>query len=120
MTTRTVTQNKAKWDDMGSIYARLDACQHVFYYSLVHILQPPKAKHILDVGCGSGRLISLALNLKSIECTYTAVDLSSAMLQLAEDHLEEEIHQLGVKMGLKEWMSKQRLELRLCDGELPI
>ena len=83
MAARTIEATKEKWDDMGPIYADLDSCQHLFYYSLIHMLQLPKAKHILDVGCGSGRLISQALKLKPIECTYTAVELSPVMLKLA-------------------------------------
>lgn len=40
------------------------------------MLQLHSAKHILEVGCGTGRLIPYALTLKPDETTYYASDIS--------------------------------------------
>ena len=51
-----------------------------FYYTLIHMLDLPKASHILEVACGGGSLLPLAMSLKPIEATYLATDLSSNMI----------------------------------------
>jgi|LakMenEpi03Aug12_release.lakeMendotaPanAssembly.Ray.scaffolds.fasta_scaffold2558134_1 ubiquinone/menaquinone biosynthesis C-methylase UbiE len=41
------------------------------------------AKNILEIACGAGKLIPMALDLKSPEANYFATDLSSNMIELA-------------------------------------
>lgn len=62
----------------------MDSTSTTFYYTLIHMLQLPQAKHILEVGCGSGKLLHQAALLKPQETTYLATDLSTVMLDLCK------------------------------------
>ena len=51
-----------------------------FFYTLIHMIDLHKAKHILEVACGTGKIIPIAMTLKQDNCTYLASDLSSSMI----------------------------------------
>jgi cyclopropane fatty-acyl-phospholipid synthase-like methyltransferase len=36
-----------------------------FYFTLLSLMNLSKAKHILEIGCGAGKLIPLAIMLKN-------------------------------------------------------
>jgi hypothetical protein len=76
----TIDEIKKKWQTFTPHYYMLDACPQLFYYTLVNMLKINQAKNILEVACGSGKLLPLALDLKSEETTYLATDLSPAMI----------------------------------------
>ena len=50
-----------------------------------------KAKHILEVACGTGKIIPIAMTLKQDNCTYLASDLSSSMIELCRDNLNKNL-----------------------------
>ncbi len=60
-----------------------------FYYTLINMLDLSKSNHILEVPCGTGRLLSLALSLKNKQSTYLACDLSPEMIQLCLSNLQK-------------------------------
>jgi ubiquinone/menaquinone biosynthesis C-methylase UbiE len=47
-----------------------------FYYSFISLMNLKNAKNILEVACGSGKLLPLAIMLKNQNTKYHAVDLS--------------------------------------------
>lgn len=49
---------------MATAYSPFDSCMQNFYFTLIHMMRLEKAKHILEVACGAGKFIQLALNLK--------------------------------------------------------
>jgi len=51
-----------------------------FYYSLLTLMQIPKAKNILEIACGNGKLLPIALMLKDQTCKYLATDLAENMI----------------------------------------
>ena len=46
-----------------------------FYYTLINMMDISKGKNILEVACGTGGLIPLALQIKDKEACYLATDL---------------------------------------------
>lgn len=53
-----------------------DAASLSSYLSLLFIMNLPSASRILEVGCGTGKLIPLAIMLKGQATTYLATDLT--------------------------------------------
>lgn len=68
---------------MAGIYQKFDSTMQTFFYTLINMLGLDQAHHILEVACGTGKLLPLALNLKPIEATYLATDLCTNMIQLS-------------------------------------
>ena len=77
----------------------------------------PHAKHVLEVACGTGRLLPLAMNLKGEECTYLASDISEAMIGLCRNNLMRNLEKMGSSYELGQWMEKVKLSLRAANGE---
>ena len=50
-----------------------------------------QAKHILEVACGTGRLLSLALQLKDLKTTYLATYLCETMISIGKELLKQEM-----------------------------
>lgn len=79
----TIPNITERWNNMAGIYQKFDSTMQTFFYTLINMLQLEHAHHILEVACGTGRLLPLALTLKPIETTYLATDLCTNMIQLA-------------------------------------
>jgi ubiquinone/menaquinone biosynthesis C-methylase UbiE len=58
------------------MYSRFDAAFHTFYYTLINMIDISKAHNVLEIACGTGKLLPLAVNMKTINCKYLASDLS--------------------------------------------
>ena len=76
------------WTTFSPDYSQLDSCTLTYYHTLIHMLDLTSAKHILEVGCGTGKLLPEAMNLKSSECTYLATDLTPAMIDQTYKNLK--------------------------------
>ena len=55
---------KGRWDKFAPVYTLSDSSNQTFFYTLVNMLQVGSAKHILEIGCGAGKLIPYLLHLK--------------------------------------------------------
>ena len=88
-----------------------------FYYTLINFLNLSSSKHILEIACGTGKLLPLAMRLKNENTTYLGTDLAENMIKEAHLTLEKELKKMGVEANLEDWMKKQRLELRTANGE---
>ena len=64
------------WDNFVPSYSKFDSVTQTFYYTLIHMLDLPAANHVLEIACGTGRLLPLAITLKNSNTTYLATDLS--------------------------------------------
>lgn len=71
---------KNEWNEFSKTYRVSDATMQTFYYSLVNMLDLGNAKNILEVGCGTGKLVPYALSLKNKDTTYLATDLCPNMI----------------------------------------
>ena len=81
MDNENIKVKKAKaWDDFASTYNEIDSFSLAFLYTLINMLQLSTSKHILEVACGTGKMLPQAVLLKPDETTYLAIDLSSAMI----------------------------------------
>jgi ubiquinone/menaquinone biosynthesis C-methylase UbiE len=58
------------------MYGLFDAAFQTFYYTLINMIDIRKAQNILEIACGTGKLLPLAINMKPTECKYLASDLS--------------------------------------------
>ena len=73
---RPIEDIKQNWQSFANLYSTFDLTMHTFYYTLINVLQVQNAKHVLEIGCGTSKLLPIAVQLKQKECTYTATDLS--------------------------------------------
>ncbi len=67
---------KKQWNDFADGYNKFDMGPQTFYYSFISLMNLKNAKNILEVACGSGKLLPLAIMLKNQNTKYHAVDLS--------------------------------------------
>ena len=88
-----------------------------FYYTLVNMLRMHEAKHILDIGCGIGKLIPYAVSQKPTEATYLATDLSENMVKTAELFIADHIKKFGVTTSPQEWLAKHNIKFQVHNGE---
>ena len=91
-----------------------------FYYSLVHMMELDKAEHILEVACGTGKLLPLAMSLKPLDCTYLASDFSEKMVKYSIETIDEYLEKMGVEMLTEEWMDRNNLTLQVANCMKPI
>lgn len=75
-----------------------------------------EAKHILEIACGTGKLLPYALSVKELETTYLATDLCENMIELAKQHLSAYLQKIGYKGSLEEWCVRQNLSLKAANG----
>ena len=64
------------------------------------MLELPKSKHILEIACGTGKLIPQAVLLKPDEATYLATDLSPAMVEMSKNNIQSYLQKMGVTTPL--------------------
>jgi ubiquinone/menaquinone biosynthesis C-methylase UbiE len=64
------------------------------------MLEPWKAQHILEVGCGTGKLLPIAANLKGPNAHYLATDLSPQMIKLTMTNLTKNLSLYDSKLTL--------------------
>jgi ubiquinone/menaquinone biosynthesis C-methylase UbiE len=81
------------------MYKLQDSTMQTFYYTLINMLALPTANSILEIACGTAKLLPLALSLKPNHCHYTATDLSPMMIELAKETLQEYLNKMGVKQA---------------------
>ena len=60
------------------------------------MLELDKAKHILEVACGTGRMLPHAMTLKPKSTTYLATDLTQAMVDIAHLKVKAYLEKAGV------------------------
>lgn len=109
----------AKWDSCAVSYKNVDSCMQTGFYTLANMLQLSTASSILEVACGTGRLLPYALQLKPSDCAYLATDISQAMIATAHDYLQKYICRLGVSTHIDHWLTMQNLTFLAHNGENP-
>jgi SAM-dependent methyltransferase len=80
------------------------------------MLQLDSAQHILEVACGTGKLLPMAVDLKAEEATFLATDLSKVMLQTCKQTIQTNLAKMGVPTTLEEWLQKKHLEFKIADA----
>jgi ubiquinone/menaquinone biosynthesis C-methylase UbiE len=93
---KSIEELEHSWNKFATTYQMHDSAMQTFYYTLIHMIDLPKAQHILEVACGTGRLLPLSMNLKPLASTYTALDLSSVMIDLAHKNIQKYLNKMGV------------------------
>lgn len=114
----SIEEIKTLWNGIAPSYNTFDPTFQTFYYTLVNLLKIPEAKHIYEVGCGTGKLIPYTLSLKPSGATYLATDVSEKMVEFARSYLQNYTHKLGVTESIDKWFERQRLEIGVLDGEV--
>ena len=96
ITIRTSEQLHDFWDANAEHYAKEDSCMQTFFYTLINMLHLSNAKSVLEIACGSGRLLPLVLTTKPKECYYRATDIAEHMVQLTQLRLRKFAEKVGV------------------------
>lgn len=60
-----INQVKKDWNDFTQGYRKIDLGPQTFYYSFLTLMNLQSAKNVLEVACGTGRLLPVAVGLKS-------------------------------------------------------
>lgn len=68
------------------------------------MLKLEEAKNILEIACGSGKLIPHVLDLKPEETFYYATDISQEMIDFAKARLEKHFKKYESRLTFDEWM----------------
>ena len=80
------------------------------------MLELPTSKHILEVACGTGKMLPQAIALKPDETTYLATDISLTMVEMSKKSIQSYLDKMGVNSPVEAWMQKKNLTIRLADG----
>ena len=75
-----------------------------------------QSEHVLEVACGTGALIPLALQLKVQKATYLATDLCENMIETAKKRMSEYLAKINVEEDLSMWMQKNNVAFEVVDG----
>lgn len=54
----------------------MDSGPQTFYYTLANMLKLDSAHKILEIACGAGKLLPMAMDLKNPNAEYYATDIS--------------------------------------------
>lgn len=84
------------------------------------MLQVSEANNILEVACGTGKLLPLALNMKPINATYLATDLSPRMIDLTNANLKANFSLYDSKLSFEQWLKKNKLTIMQANAEEPL
>jgi len=86
----TTPELEAKWNTFSSIFQRINEPFTLPLASLlIASIHVSSGRAILEVGCGAGASTSWCSQVKSPESTLHAIDLSSAMIQLAKERIDK-------------------------------
>ena len=80
-----------------------DLGPQTFFYSLIANTHIWEAKNILEVACGTGKLLPIALQLKNQKAKYLATDLSPSMIELAKYNLKNHFQRYQSQLSFEEW-----------------
>lgn len=86
---------KKRWNEFAPLYNQFDSCMQTFFYTLTNMLNFKEAKHILEIACGTGKLLPYSIDIKPQTTTYLASDLSENMIELAKYNLQEYLNKVG-------------------------
>ncbi len=75
-----ISDVQKEWNEFSHKYNTFDLCPQTFFYSLVSILELRKARNILEVACGTGKMLPFAIDQKAVEASYLASDLAPNMV----------------------------------------
>ena len=117
---QNIEQVKNFWTNFTESYSTFDSFTQTFYYTLIHMLDLDKAKHILEVACGTCRLLPMAVSLKAPETTYLATDLTQSMVDVAFKRLQKNLEKAGIKESAEELIERNNITIKSANGEEPI
>lgn len=69
------------------------------------------AKNILEVACGTGKLLPIAVNMKDPDANYLATDLSPNMINLTKENLKANLKLYDSKLSFEDWLKKNKIEI---------
>lgn len=72
------------------------------------------------MGCGTGKLLPLVVNMKDPSANYFATDLSPKMIDLTMANLKQNLKMYESKFSLEQWLNKNRMMIAVANAEQPI
>lgn len=79
-----------------------------------------KAHNILEVACGTGKLLPLMLDRKKSTCSYLASDLAPNMIDKAKANLRQHFLKYQSQLSFEDWCQQQSLKFDVLNAEDPI
>ena len=113
----SIAQIQSAWDEYSASYNKFDYCPQTLYYSLLYMMEVWEAKSILEVACGTGKLLPMAVNMKNPNTTYLATDLSPKMVELARTNLNANLLLYDSKLSFDQWLQKNNIVLQCANAE---
>lgn len=112
----TVKQVEKEWNDYSHQYDTFDLGPQTFFYSLASILNLHSARNILEVACGTGKLLPFAMERKNAAAKYTASDLAPNMVDIARKNLKSHLERYESKLSFEDWCNKQKLSFQVLNA----
>lgn len=84
------------------------------------MLEPRDAKNILEVACGTGKLLPIAINIKNPNANYLATDLSPQMVEMTKKNLKKNLELYDSKLSFEQWLEKNKIHIMVSNAEQPI
>lgn len=112
-----IKEVKSEWNDFAEGYSKFDLGPQTFYYSLLTLMNLQNSKNVLEVACGCGKLLPVAIMLKNQSTNYLAVDLAENMIQNAKHNLQKNLEKYNSKGSLENWCQNNNLTLKVGNAE---
>ena len=62
-----------------------------FFYSFLTLMDLKNAKNVLEVACGTGKLLPVAIGLKNQTTKYLGIDIAENMIEKARSYLQQNL-----------------------------
>lgn len=95
----TIEEVKQNWNDYSTEYNTFDVGPQTLFSSLINIMRMEEAEKILEVACGTGKMLTYALERKNQNASYLASDLAPNMVQLARSNLKQRFEAYESKLS---------------------
>ena len=79
------------------------------YSQQLDMLDVSSAKHILQLACGTGKMIPLTVALKRHDATYLATDVSKVMAEISKRNIGNYLQRTGAAESVEEWMDTNKV-----------
>ena len=116
----SISEIKTDWNKFSDFYEKMDSTPQTFYFTLLQMLNIESAKNILEVACGTGRMLPMMLNMKDPNTKYLATDISEKMVEKTRERLKHNLSLYHSKLTFDEWLGANNLYTGVANAEEPI
>ena len=92
---------KEHWTKISEVYEKFDSAPQTHFFTLVNFLRLGEAKNVLEIGCGTGRLLPYALSQKGSDTSYYATDFIDNLVKITANRLEKDLKRYSSSLSLE-------------------